>query len=296
MSWQLLTILAVFIFAVTTILDKFLLTKWIKNPFVPPLFFGPLGLLTSFVIYLFYGFSFLSLQNVVLALFAGFIYMAGEFLYYKAVNVEEVSRVIPLIYLSPLFVLILAAIFLNETLTPVKYLGVFLMTAGAFFISSGKLAPTPNFGVGAFWFAVLSALMFAFVGIITKYLLNVADFWTVFAYVRMGAFITSLTGFYFYFKDFKPLIEARNFKITGLLIFNALLLLFGILLLTQATATGSVTLVGALTSFQPFFTFLLATLSTIFFPSIVKERIERSLIVQKILAITFIVAGSALAV
>lgn len=125
MPWQLLTILAVFIFTVTTIIDKFLLTKWIKNPIIPPLFFGPLGLLTSFIIYLFYGFSYLGGMNIVLALIAGVIYMFGEFLYYKAVKLEEISRVIPLVYLSPLFVLILAAIFLGEIFTPLKYLGIF---------------------------------------------------------------------------------------------------------------------------------------------------------------------------
>lgn len=294
MSWQLLTILAVFIFAITTILDKFLLTKWIKNPLVPPLLFGPLGMIASFVIYLFFGFSFLSFQNIVLALLVGFIYMAGEFFYYKAVSREEVSRVIPLVYLSPLFVLIFAAVFLSEILTPDKYLGVVLMVAGAFFISSKKFVQI-SFNK-PFWFAVLSALMFAFVGIMTKYLLDFTDFWTIFAYVRLGAFVASLPGLYFYLKDFKPLIEARNLKITGLLIFNALLLLFGILLLTLATAKGLVTLVGALTSFQPIFTFILATLFTIFLPAIVKEEIEKSLVVQKILAIALIIIGSILIV
>lgn len=292
MSWQLLTILAVFIFAVTTIIDKFLLTKWVKNPIIPPLFFGPLGLLTSFIIYLFYGFSYLGGMNIVLALLAGVIYMLGEFLYYKAVKLEEISRVIPLVYLSPLFILILAAIFLGEIFTPLKYLGIFFLMSGAIFISSKNFSKI-NFN-RAFWFAVFSALMFAFIGIITKYLLNFADFWTVFSYIRLGAFFVSIPVFYFYLKDFPTPFRWSGLKSIGFMILNAVLLLAGILLLTIATALGQVTLVGALTSFQPFFTFILATLFTIFFPSILKEEINKSFVFQKIFAIILIFIGTLL--
>lgn len=292
MSWVLLTILAVFIFAITTIIDKFLLTKWVKNPIIPPLFFGPLGLLTSFIIYLFYGFSSLAWQNIILALLAGFIYMAGEFLYYKAAKLEEISKVIPLIYLSPLFILILAAVFLNETFSPIKYLGIFLLVIGAVSISSKNFTRI-NLN-RAFWFAVFSSVMFAMIAIITKYLLNFADFWTIFSYIRLGAFLASIPLFYFYFKDFTPLIKESGLKSVGFMIFNTVLLLAGILLLTIATADGPITLVGALTSFQPFFTFILATSFTIFFPSILKEEINKSLVFQKIVAIILIFIGTIL--
>jgi len=292
MSWALLTILAVFIFAVTTIIDKFLLTKWIKNPIIPPLFFGLVGLLTSFIIYLFYGFSFLAWQNVILALLAGFIYMAGEFLYYKAAKLEEISRIMPLVFISPLFILILAAVFLGEIFTPMKYLGMFLLVAGAIFISSKNFTKI-NFNK-AFWFAVLSALMFAILAILTKYLLDFADFWTIFSYIRLGVFLASVPVFYFYLKDFPSLIKESGLKSIGFMIFNAVLLLAGILLLTIATADGPITLVGALTSFQPFFTFILATSFTIFFPSILKEEISKSLVFQKIFAIILIFIGAIL--
>lgn len=292
MPWQLLTILAVFIFAVTTIIDKFLLTKWVKNPIIPPLFFGLLGLITSFIIYLFYGFSYFGKMNIVLALIAGIIYMLGEFFYYKAVKLEEISRVIPLVYLSPLFILILAAIFLGEIFSPSKYFGIFLLVIGSVIISSKNFTKI-NFN-RAFWFAILSALLFSFIGIITKYLLNFADFWTVFSYVRIGAFLASVPVFYFYLKDFPLIVKESGLKSIGFLIFNAILLLAGILLLTIATASGPVTLVGALTSFQPFFTFILATSFTIFFPSILKEEISKSLVFQKIFAIILIFIGTLL--
>lgn len=110
MSWALLTISAAFIFAITSIIDKFLLTKWIKNPIVLVLILSGVGLLFGLNIYLFYGFSFLSGFNIALALIAGVIYFFGEIFYYKAVKLEEISKVVPLVFLSPLFVLLLATI------------------------------------------------------------------------------------------------------------------------------------------------------------------------------------------
>lgn len=292
MSWQLLTILAVFIFAITGIIDKFLLTKWIKNPIVLVLILSGVGLLLSLGIYLFRGFSFLSGVNIILALIAGVIYMFGMFLYYKAAKIEEISKVMPLVYLSPLFILILAAVFLGEIFTPIRYLGIFLLVTGAIFISSKNFTKI-NFN-RAFWFAILSALIFAFIAIITKYLLNFADFWTIFSYIRLGAFLASIPLFYFYLKDFGPLIKESGLKSIGFTAFNMVLLLGAVLLLTIATAIGDVTLVNALTSIQPFFVLLLAVGLSIFFPSILKEEINKSLVFQKIFAIVLIFTGTLL--
>jgi len=41
--------------------------------------------------------------------------------YFKALAVEEVSRVIPLLQLTPVFVLILSSLLLRETLKPEEY-------------------------------------------------------------------------------------------------------------------------------------------------------------------------------
>jgi drug/metabolite transporter (DMT)-like permease len=293
-SWALLSISAALIFAIVSIIDKFLLTKWIKNPIILPLVLSMIGLLVSLIIYLFYGFSFLAGLNIILALINGTFYIFAEIFYYKAAKTEEISKVIPLLYLSPLFILILADIFLGEIFTPMKYFGIFLLVAGAIFISSKNFTKI-NFNK-AFLLAVFSALMFAILAILTKYLLNFADFWTIFSYIRLGTFLATIPVFFFYLKDFAPLIQGTGLKSVGFLIFNAVLLLAGILLLTIATADGPVTLVSALTSFQPFFTFILATSFTIFFPSILKEEINKSFVFQKISAIILIFIGTLLVV
>ncbi len=292
MSWVLLSILAAFVFALANIIDKFLLTKWIKEPLILVLILSAVGLLIGLSVYLFHGFSFLSGFNIAMALIAGVIYMFGMFLYYKAAKIEEISKVMPLVYLSPLFILILATIFLGEIFTSIKYLGIFFLVSGAISISSKNFTKI-NFNL-AFWFAILSALMFAIIAILTKYLLNFADFWTIFSYIRFGAFLASIPLFYFYLKDFYPPIKEFGLKSIGFASFNMVLLLGAVLLLTIATSIGDVTLVNALASIQPLFVLFLATILTVFFPSFLKEEVNKSLVFQKISAITLIFIGTLL--
>jgi len=60
--------------------------------------------------------------------------------YFKALTVEEVSRVIPLLQLTPVFVLILSSFFLRETLKPEDYVAFGLLVLGGilFAIRLGK--------------------------------------------------------------------------------------------------------------------------------------------------------------
>lgn len=58
-----------------------------------------------------------------------------------------------------------------------------------------------------------------------------------------------------------------------------------------ATSIGFVTLVNALTSTQPFFVLLFTAFLSIFFPSILKEELSKSIISLKIIAIVLMFAG-----
>lgn len=294
MSWVLFSIFAAFVFAVTSIIDKFLLTKWIKEPLILVLILATVGLLISFCIYLFHGFSFLSRFNIILALIGGIFYIFGEIFYYKAVRLEEVSKVVPVIFLSPLFVLILAVVFLGEVFTLVRYLGVFLLVIGAVSISSKNFTRV-NFNL-AFYLAIFSALMFGLVNVFAKYLLNFADFWTIFSYFRLGSFLAAIPIFFLYSKYFVAPLKEAGLKGFGFSVFNMVLLFFGVLLVTIATALGPVSLVSALTSVQPLFVVFLATVLSVFLPSLLKEEVNKSLIFQKIFAIILIFTGTLLIV
>ena len=289
MSWILFSILATIVWAIVNTVDKYILTKLVRKPVILLMILGIIGLIASFLVYLFHGFSYLSYFNIALAFAAGILYIIGILFYFKAVKIEEISRVIPLLYLSPLFVSILAAIFLGEIFTPIKYLGIFLLIIGAIFISSKNFIKI-SFGK-AFWFMVLASLVLSVNAVITKHLLNFVDFWTIFSYIRIGAFFALIPIFCFSFKDLILSVREHGKKAIILISLNEILALVGVVLITIAMSRGYVTLVNALSSVQPFFVLLFAVILSIFYPKILKEEIDKKTVLIKLIAITFMFIG-----
>jgi len=224
-----------------------------------------------------------------LAFVTGILYILSMLFYFKAVKIEEISRVVPLFYLTSLFVSILAAVFLGEIFTPVKYLGIFLLIIGAILVSSKNFI---KFGFGkAFWLMIAASLVLSVNVIITKYLLDFADFLTIFSYIRIGAFFALIPIFCFSFKDLISTVREHGKKVIIVISLNEILNLVGVLLITIAMTKGYVTLVNALSSVQPFFVLLFAVILSIFYPKILKEEIGKSAVLLKLIAITLMFIG-----
>lgn len=290
MSWILLSISAAIIWALINVLDKFILTKWAKKSLIPVIIFGLVALITSLGIYFFIGFSSLSLSHLILAIGMGFIYtLFGSVFYYRAVQSDEVSRIVPLLNFGPLFTLIFATIFLNEYFLPHIYLGIILLVFGAILISTRKRI---NFKFNkAFWFANISILAYSVEAVVIKYLIGFTDFWTIFGYLEIGSFLGSIPIFFLISKDFKQMIRSYGFKPIIAMTFSETFSLIGLLLITIAYTTGSVTLVNALSSLQSFFVLLLMIILSLFFPYILKEEIKTKTILLKLVAIILMFVG-----
>ena len=290
--WAIFSILAALCWAIVNIVDKYILTKWVRNPLIPVIILGIIGLIASIIVYFIYGFSYLSYFNIFLAFIAGIFYLLMAVFYFKAVKIEEISRVSPLFYLSPLFILFFAAIFLGEVFTPLKYLGIFLLVFGAILISSRNLS---KISLGrAFWWMMLSAIALTINQILTKHLLNFTDYWTIFAYTRVGAVIGLLPIAYIYFPELIDTVRRHGKRVVAIISANETFNLLGVLSITIAVSIGYVTLVNALSSVQPFFVLLFAVILSIFYPSILKEEIGKSVIFLKFIAIILMFIGAIL--
>lgn len=288
MSWIFLSILAAFIWSVVNIFDKYIISKLVDRPIVPVIVMGVIGLIASAAIFVTLGFQPLSAVNILLAIAAGIFYMLMTFFYFHAVKVDEVSKVIPLFYLTPLFILAIAAFSLGEIFTLTKYLGVILLVAGAMLVSANKL----SFSFGkAFWWMVLASMVLAINQVITKYLLDFADFWTIFSYIRIGAFIALIPPIIMNIESFKNIYRDKGLKPFGFITASESLNLLGVLAITLAATTGFITLVNALSSVQPFFVLSLTIIISIFSPQILKEELGKLIIFRKIVAIAIMFIG-----
>ena len=293
MLWIFISLLAAAFFAIVNTTDRFTLQKWIQNPVILLMAFGVTGMAMAMGIYAVHGFSYLSEANIWIAFLGGLFFILSSFFYLKAVKAEEVSRVVPLMSLNPLFVLALASVLLGEFFTPDRYLGMGLLIMGALMISA-KSPRKIRFGKGAA-FMILSTIAFAAGNVLTKYLLNFADYWTVFSYVRIGSFITIIPVLHFGFRDLLA-VAKKSRKVAGVVFFNRVLGLTGLLLVALAASSGYISLVSALTATQTLFVLAIALVLSRFYPKILKEEFDRKTAAIKLVATTLMFIGVVLIV
>jgi drug/metabolite transporter (DMT)-like permease len=292
MSWVELSLIATFLWASINVIDKVLLTKFIKHPVVSLIILSMTGLVVGIVFILFRPTAFTA-ELAIGGLIGGLFYFGANYSYFQAVKQDEVSRVIPIINTAPLFLVFLGAIFLGEQLTLFQYLGVVLLVGGAVLISIHK-----SFGIRpniAFWFAVGCAIFFALNQLETKYLLEVGiDFWAVFSSIRIGTGIVALPFIVKHWNDLKAQYHEKGVQSYALVTGTELLNLVAVLLFTIAVSEGPVTLVNALSSVQPLFVLILTIALSVFLPHILSEEIGKKTLGLKTIAIAAIVIGSIL--
>ncbi len=289
MLWQLYSLISATANAGSNVLDKFVLTKWIKNPLNSIIVLGVIQLLIALIIFSIYGFGNLSLFHIILALISGIFYILMTLFYFKAVQIEEISRVIPLFSLTPLFVLIFASLFLEEFFTYLQYGGIILLVFGALLLSyrpKTKIVFGKSFGL-----MLLAIISVAISNIIIKYLLNFYDFWTIYAYTRIGFLFVVLPIMYYTFSDFKQVVKQHGYKVVGFILLSESLIVLGVFASIMALSLGSVTLVSSFSSIQNFILLSMTIMLSIFFPKFIKEEIDKSTIILKVTAIILLFIG-----
>ncbi len=287
MSWIIFSILAAITWALVNLIDKCFLVKHVKKPIILVIILSIVGAFIGPLIYFVNGFSELSYLHMFLSLFVGVFYILTTFFYFKAIMIEEISRIVPLFYLTQIFIALFAAVFLGEVFSFTKYLGIFLLILGAILISTKKIS---KISLGkAFWYMVFGSLSSAIADVLTKYLLNYSDYWTIFSYSRLGTFLFIAPIFFIKSKDIALLIKRP--KIFGMVSFNEVLNLVGVLFVTIAASIGYITFVRALSTLNSFFVLVFTILLSIFFPKILKEEINRSTILLKAVSIVLIFIG-----
>ena len=290
MDWFVFALLSPIMFAICNVLDKFILTKKIKDSFSYTII-GAAFNIFPILILIFY----LKIFNfsAIMAVLYGFIFVFLYVVYNKAMMEEDASRVSSISRMSPLFLLILSFFLLNEVLNYQKYFGIMLLVASAILVSYKKSGKKFHLSIGialAFYFSFGLSVM----GVIAKYGLGYIDYWTFFFWNLIGNLLGCL------FMILVPSVR-RNLvrdaskvdKNTFLLVLSSSIFAWlGYVFYFIATSINFVSLVSALSSIQPFIVFLLALVLTIYKPKILKEDISKMSLTFKVLAVVLVIIGS----
>jgi len=292
MDWLIFAFVAAVFWAVGVVIDKYIITKHIQDPFSYQLLYtmaeSPILLLLLFT----------SISSTLpwslLGIVAGFGIYPALILYFKAMAIEEASRVVSLWYTSPILVLLLAYVFLEEKLSLPSYLGVVSLVLGAIFISYRKEEGKKPVISPALGLILASGVVFAGYEVLTKYVLGAMDYLSYLFWNFIGT--TTIASSLFCLPKIRGnfLSDIKKVNRTVLLwrIVNTSLGIIASLFYYIAISGGPVSLVSAASSLEPFFVFAFTLLLSLFVPKILKEETGKKVVTIKALAIILIVAGT----
>jgi len=292
MDWLIFTLIATVFWAVGAVIDKYILTKHMQDPFSYQLLLiiveAPVMLLLLFTSVS------AALPWSLLGIVGGLAMYPGFILYFKAMAIEESSRVISLWYTGVIFVPMFAYVFLEEKLGLPSYLGIILLVLSAMVVSYRKEKGRKPVISPALGLILTSGVVFAGYEVFTKYVLGALDYFSYLFWNFVGAAILGFTLFCFPKIRYNFLSDIQRVNRTVLLwrIINTSISLIGTVFYYIAISSGPVSLVSAAGSLEPFFVFAITLFLSLFVPRILKEETGKKVVAVKGLAIILIVVGT----
>ena len=296
MTWFWIALAAPMLWGAVNHMDKYIISKYFSGKGVGALviFTSLSGCIASIFILIFNYHSIeLRMGDAVLIACNGALLVASFIPYLHALEEEDASLVTALYQLIPVFDYFLAFIFLKEHLSIIQILGSLLVVSGAIVISldlSGKV----RVKIKPLLLMVLSAFMIAVNALIFKIVALQANFWGTAFWEYVGGLILGVLLFSFiklYRQQFITTIKKNKTLVLGLNLFSELLNIAAKLLANFASLLAPLALVWVVNGFQPAIVFIYGLLLTMFIPSVIKEKIERKVLIQRISAIILIFAG-----
>lgn len=301
--WLTAAIFSYLILAVVFLVDKYLLTGKIQNPKVYAFYVGTLGILVLLFIP-FADFSVPTLSQIFISFLAGALWIFGLIWFYRALKLFEASRIVPAIGgLTPLFSVALVYIFSKgkEVLGSSDFLALLFLVLGTVLItyenSKISLKSLSISGVAAFLFSLSFVL--------TKYVYLSQSFLNGYIWIRIGGFIAALC-LLFLSKDVKGEIFRNKINYSSFISRFSLSKTAIVFILNQIAGVVAnilqniafflaplvyVALINALQGVQYAFLLVFTLIISLKFPNIMREKISRKIISQKLLAIFFIGVG-----
>lgn len=284
--------IVVVINAISNIIDKFILSNKLQNISVIVMIESILGMAVSGIIAFFHPIQSIPLPIILISIVSGILFTLGVYIYFKAVEGEEVSRVIPYFELSPIVILIASILFLKQTFSFSQLLGIVLVVGGAILLSiQFPFRFRWNNGVK---FALVYVIFISWSGIISNFLFSVTNLTTIYFYGRIGSLLAVLPLLPKNFREFKAVIGQPKKYGTPIILISEFIAIAALFLIIKSIELSNATLTATIASLQPLATLVLATIIGIFYPKILKENMQTGNLIQKAVSILLICAGAIL--
>ena len=297
MEWMIFAAASAFIFALVSVLDKILISEHVASGKVFVAIVGVTQILLGLSVLPFALDSAYSFTTVSVALLSGIFsgtYLVAMFLVLES---QDVSKVVPVVSTYPIFVALLAYIFLGESITSLSLICVLITVSGAVLVSIGPknvnsgiskkdvmamlvlFAASMSFGLSQFLSKTISEDM----ALEAQFMLRGVGGGLV-----CGTLIISPIAQ----KGIKKLITKPK---TLALIFltEIMLVFFALFFFFKAIYSGDVYLTSTVMAMRPFFVFVLTLVLSIPFIGLLKESVRGKSLITRCLGIILTVFGVA---
>ncbi len=288
--WLAFGLLFPLMYAVSNIIDKLLLETRVRNIYSQALIGGACYLVFSAIVVAFHPLKDLPREGVLLALSTGGVLAVSILGYYRSMQVEEITRVVPLLNLSPLFTAMFAYLMIGEGLAPHFYLAIIAMVCGAVLLSVKSLRGMLRLSK-AEWTILPTAALWGLMAVLDKVVLGHMSFWNLYAlqFLSYGAIIQ------FLLLSKRNRDAARALVKDGTVLFilvSEIFAFFGYMLEMKSISLTNVSFVSSFGVMIPLYVLVISTLLAVYLPKLHKEPHTLRQIAMKAAATLLIIAGA----
>jgi drug/metabolite transporter (DMT)-like permease len=316
MTWLSVAIIAYFINAGVYVADKFLLSKKIHSSITYAFYVGVWSIFNLFLLILDPWVP--GLQELLLDLLAGLLFLVTLIFWYKTLHQSEATRVVPIVgALVPIFSFLFSFIFLGESLGERELLAFFILINGGILISVKRTRiyyiqevisrfkdifgdilggihagyrPTRRLLTNS----VTSALFFAAYYVLIKHIYIAQPFIGAFVWSRIGSFIGVI--FMLFVPDWRKNIVAhqrgaKTPKNLGFFLSVRVFAALAFIMLNWAISLGNVALVNALQGVQYMFLIVIVFILSTRYPQYLNEELGGGVLLQKLIGATLVGTG-----
>jgi drug/metabolite transporter (DMT)-like permease len=232
-------------------------------------------------------------QSMAVIAVSGILYMGAIYFYLEALQVEEASTVAPFFQAAGIYGLILGYFVLGEKLSILQIIGVLLIIAGSVLLSLRIGQGAGRFKTRLVILMLTCALAIALSTLIFKFFAVRDEFWTTtfWNFAGQAIFGVILMLIAANRRQFIKMMRANTGAVLSVNGANELINLGGNLGMRYTLLFAPLGIVQAINSTTPFFVLFFGVVLSLFFPSLGREKISFASLMQKIIAITFVVAG-----
>lgn len=296
-----LAIIAAIFYAATNHIDKYLISKAVKNADYRALILvstiiagGVMAIIYFFVCNFQLAFD---IPSILLLIFNSALYTIANIFWFKALDRDDTTIVVIMFQLIPVFMLLLSPLILQDQhVNPLQLVGGILITLAAVFLTyEPKHKKFDKDKLITLALMTLVLLAYAIWFIIERYVNQEHDFNQTILWSNISLFAVGIFIFVFiksYRKSFSRMLKSNSLLVISLNLINEMLNSFGGVLSTFAGTFVSVALVSFITQgVQPFAVMLMGLLITKLFPKIEKEKTTKADIIKRVITIIVCAVG-----